>query len=178
MVFYIYKMKDVNYIGSTNDIKHRVVEHRYNCYNNKSKRHNLILYQYVREKQINIQLEILAVYKKKCSNKIQRLVEQFYINKYNSKKSGLNDKNAFINKKKSTRIYSRNYRKNNPKKCKESYKKWWDKNKVERNKRRNVKINCPKCNGLISKRNLKEHQRTKKCKELSKFSHRAIIEVK
>ena len=44
---------------------------------------------------------------------------------------------------------------------------WWDKNKVERNKRRNVIINCPKCNGLIQKRSLSSHQKTKKCKKLA-----------
>lgn len=177
MVFYIYKIKDINYIGSTNDIKHRVIEHRYNCYNNKSNRHNLILYQYIREKQINIELEILSVYKKECSNKIQRLVEQFYINKYNSKKRGLNDINAFINKKKINREYAKNYRKNNPKKCKEYNKKWWNKNKVERNKRRNVIISCPKCNSSIQKRSLSSHQKSKKCKELSKISQSLVIKI-
>ena len=63
-------------------------------------------------------------------------------------------------------------------KCKEYYKMWYEKNKVERNKRRNVKINCPKCNGLIQKRSLSSHQRSNKCKKLSKISQGGVIEVK
>jgi len=94
MVFYIYKIKDVNYIGSTKNIKVRTQQHRY--HHNNKQNWDMLVYQYTREKNINIELEILGVYKKKCSRKIRLLVEQYYINKYNSIKNGLNNCNAFI----------------------------------------------------------------------------------
>ena len=105
MVFYIYKMKDVNYIGSCRNIKERYYLHKRNCWNKKANRHNLLVYKFIREKNKNIELEILFCYKGECSNKIQRLVEQFYINKYDSKNNGLNSYNAFTNRK----IYEKNY---------------------------------------------------------------------
>ena len=55
MVFYIYKIIGVNYIGSTNDIKERCRLHNINCFNNKNyKKYNYLVYQYIREKKIDI----------------------------------------------------------------------------------------------------------------------------
>jgi len=170
MVFYIYKIKNCNYIGSTNDIKNRTNSHKSCCYDKKLKGYNFLVYQYIREKKLNIQLEILGVYKKKCSNKIKRLVEQYYINKYDSVYNGFNMINAFTNNKK----YHKDYWKKN----KELNKKYYEKNKEKRKKRKkeyyeknkekiNTKINCPLCNGLITKRELKRHQKTKKCRKNS-----------
>lgn len=99
MVFYIYKIKDVNYIGSTKNIKERTVRHRSNTNNKNSNTYNLLLYQYCRKKNKKIKLEILAVYKKKCSIKLRALVEQYYINLYDSKNNGFNCNNAFSNQK-------------------------------------------------------------------------------
>jgi len=181
MVFYIYKIIGVNYIGSTNDIKQRVLQHKCCCFNKKSKNHNMLVYQYIREKQKNIELEILFCYKKECSFKIQRLVEQFYINKYDSVNNGLNSYNAIVNRKK----HRKEYREKNKEKIKKQRKKCYEKNKkkskeyYEKNKEKikkrvnerakknkekiNKKINCPYCNCLISKQGLKRHQRTIKC---------------
>ena len=197
-MFYIYKIKDVNYIGSCKDIKERTNTHKTKCWNKKSNRRNLLVYKFIRQKNKNIELEILFCYKGECSNKIQRLVEQFYINKYDSKNNGLNMYNAFTNNIKASREYAKEYRKNNPNKykeynkkyCKKYYKKnkkkmneyhkkyleknkkkmneyhkkYREENKEILNQKKRTKINCPFCNDLISKRNLKRHQRNKKCK--------------
>jgi len=214
MVFYIYKMKNINYIGSTTNVKRRTQEHKTNVIYKKGTAYNYLIYQYIREKQINIQLEILAVYKKKCSYRIRLLVEQYWINQYDSVKNGLNNNNTFITEKykkkysKEWRLKNRDYLLKQKKldyiKNKEHYnklKKIWDinnrdkikgyydkrmKNPLNREKRnecsrkhyqkikhkRSVKINCPKCNSLISSGALRAHQRSNKCKELSKFSNR------
>ena len=197
-MFYIYKIKNLNYIGSTHDIKKRTNQHKSKCWKKTSDKYNLLVYQYIREKKINIELEILFCYKKKCSFKIQRLVEQYYINKHNSVNNGLNMHNAFTNNIKASREYAKEYRKNNPKKCKEYnkeyckkyykknrkkmnedhkkyrkenkeiineyHKKYLEKNREILNQKKKTKINCPLCNDLISRRNLKRHQRSKKCK--------------
>ena len=163
MTFYIYKMKGINYIGSCGDIKLRTQQHKTKCYNENSKKYNLLVYQYIREKKKDIELEILFCYKKECSKRIKLLVEQYYINQYDSVNNGLNSRNAFTNKKK----YNKKYKQDNKEKIKKHNKKHYQTNKEKINKKRNMKINCPKCNCLILKRNLKEHQRTKKCKKLS-----------
>jgi len=170
MVFYIYKIKNINYIGSTDNIKRRTREHKTKCYNENNKNYNLLVYQYIREKQIEIELEILGVYKKKCSKRIKLLVEQFYINKYNSINDGLNSRNAFTNKKKYRKKYNQDnkehikeyrkkYRDDNNEKLKQGKKKYREKNKEKLKQ----KINCPICDCLIRKQHLKRHQKTKKC---------------
>jgi len=163
------------------------------------------VYQYIREKNIDIELEILFCYKGNCSNRIQRLVEQFYINKYDSVNNGFNIINAFTNQKKyyeknkdkilkknkkyreenKDKIknyhieYSKKYYQENKKKKKNYYEENKDKiknyhieycakNKEQMSKKRKVKINCCLCGSLISKYQIKRHQRSKKCKSLSK----------
>ena len=189
MVFYIYKMKDLNYIGSCVDIKKRTKYHKTKCWNKKSDRYNLLVYKFIREKNKNIELEILFCYKDECSNKIQKLMEQFYINKYDSKNNGLNSYNAFSNnkkykkkwyeknkdktKKRSKEYYEKNkdkirkrnkkyhktYREKNRDKLRKKNKEYREKNK-EFTKR---KINCPICKCSIRKDGLKRHQKTDKC---------------
>jgi len=56
--------------------------------------------------------------------------------------------NAFLNKKK----YDKEYKKKYKEKIKEKMKQ---------------KINCPICNSLVRKNELKRHQKTKKCKSFS-----------
>ena len=63
MVFYIYKIIGVNYIGSTNRIKQRCSQHKNFCFK-KNVKNNYPIYQYIREKEIDIELEILFCYKK------------------------------------------------------------------------------------------------------------------
>jgi len=191
-MFYIYKLANLNYIGSTKDINKRLISHIGACYY--CKRHkNIKVYKYIRENNIKIELIILAVYNKNCSYKIQRLVEQFWINKYNSKHNGLNTDNAFTNKKKMQLIYNKQYYQNNKEREKKRNKDYYyknreynleyasnylQKNREEINKKRrmayqknknkiNIKINCPKCGTLTSKKHIFTHQKTKKCNNLS-----------
>jgi len=168
MVFYIYKIKNVNYIGSTNDIKRRCWGHKSSCWNENSKDYNCLVYQYIREKNIKIELEILFCYKGNCSNRIQRLVEQFYINKYDSKNNGFNTDNAFTNHKKYQKEYKKKYNVKNYEKNKEIKKKWYEKNKERLSQKRKGKINCCLCCSLVRKSDIKRHQRSKRCKSLSK----------
>ncbi len=170
MVFYIYKMRDINYIGSCRDIKKRTNEHKCKCYNENLKNYNLLVYKHIREKKIKIELKILGVYKRKCNNKIKRLVEQYYINEYNSVNNGLNTINAFLNKKKYMKKYDKKYRDDNKDKIKQKAKLHYEKNKkkfkeINKKYRENnkQKINCPICKCSITKCNLKRHQKTKKC---------------
>jgi len=187
MVFYIYKIVGINYIGSTNNIKRRCRKHKSSCWNENGIDYNYLVYQYIREKNIKIELEILFCYKDNCSNRIQRLVEQFYINKYDSVNNGLNSQSAFgfdekkyqkkyrEERKEYHKKYSKKYREENKEKIKKYKKKWRQENKEKileqqkkyREKYREkykVKINCCLCDSLVRKSDIKRHQRSKKCK--------------
>jgi len=126
MVFYIYKLKGVNYIGSTNNLVDRQRIHNKRCYKDKK---DLKLYNHLRANNIKIEIILLAVYNRKCSNKIKKLVEQYWINKYDSNNNGLNVYRAFRSKKQKKeqqRLGQEKFRKNHKnkiKKYKAAYKK-------------------------------------------------------
>ena len=229
MVFYIYKLKKCNYIGSTNNLNKRLRQHKYDCYD--KNRCGMKVYKYITENNIKIELEELYYYPNECSNKIQRLVEQFYINKYNSINNGLNTFNAFISRKQrleENRKYLKLYRMSNKQKIKQYYqtnknkrKEYLKKNKqkikqynkeyyqtnkqyskeyyqtnknkrkeyVKKNKQKikqykieyriknkekikqknRIKINCHICGSLITKCNIKRHQKSIKCQNFVKL---------
>jgi len=193
MVFYIYKMKGINYVGSTIDIKQRCWKHNDKCWNENSNAYNSLLYRYIREKNIKIELEILGVYKRECNNRIRLLVEQYYINLHDSVNNGFNNINAFTNRKKYyeenkdkinkqrkkhyeenkekiNNIKNKRYKENKEyrEKIKQKRNKYYQENKEKVNQKRKIKINCCLCGSLISKYQIKRHQKSKKCKSLSK----------
>lgn len=145
----IYKIKGVNYIGSTKcNLNRRRLNHKSMCWNKKNKQYNFPLYQELRQRNMkDIQLEILLI----CfvGSKAKSIIEQYYIDKFDSIKNGINNVRAYTNKKK--------YNRELDKKIKPIY---YQKNKEFVNR----KINCPICNCLIMRRQLKRHQITKKCK--------------
>jgi len=55
------------------------------------------------------------------------------------------------------------YRKNNEDKLKQQKKEYYENNKEELKQKQIVKVKCEFCNCEIQKRNLKEHEKTKKC---------------
>lgn len=128
-------MKGINYIGSTNNIKTRTRLHNVACYNTNSRGYNFSIYKHIREKKINIELEILGVYKRECTKRIKLLVEQFYINKYNSVNNGLNKNNAFGLDKKKLKQHWKTYRQKNLEKVKEKDRNYYYNNKEKCNKR-------------------------------------------
>ena len=145
----IYKIKGVNYIGSTKcNLNRRRLNHKSMCWNKKGRQYNYSLYQELRRRNMkNIQLEILVI----CfiGSKAKSRIEQYYIDKFDSIKNGLNNVRAYTNKKEYDRELDK---KNKPI--------YYQKNKDFLNR----KINCPICNGLIMRRQLKRHQRTLRCK--------------
>ena len=104
MGFIIYKMESCNYVGSTErGLNHRLLSHRKHCRYSTDTRHNLKIYKHIRENSLSIKLIPLFTYNKQCSFKIQRLVEQYYIDKHDSIENGLNTNRAFTNRKKYSR---------------------------------------------------------------------------
>jgi len=129
------------YVGSTNNLKNRINEHKSTCNNEKSKNYNLNLYQYIRENGgINeYQFIILECYV--CNFKHELYYkEDDYIKIYDN---NLNSKRAYLTRQEykkrlneyAKKYYDENidkfkkYRENN----KEYLKKWYENNKEEIN---------------------------------------------
>jgi len=153
-------MKRTNYIGSTIDIKKRFRDHKYNCYNKNSVQYYYKVYKHIRANSLTIKPKIYATYKvngtKEFNQKMKRLVEQFYIDKYDTINNGLNTIKAFANAK------------DNKEQINENKRKYYLNNKDEINKlRRNGKVKCEKCKLDVCRKDyLATHQRTNKCKRI------------
>jgi len=94
-MFIIYKINKVNYIGCTTNFRKRIWEHRHHKNNKSSVRYNSKLYTYLRNNNIKLELIPLFRYKKKLKfPRIKRLVEQWYINLFDSICHGFNEYNA------------------------------------------------------------------------------------
>jgi len=162
----VYKIDGINYIGSTiESLNKRKWKHNSDCYNVKNKNYNISLYIHIREKSLQIKLIPIAYYF--VSNKSRRYAEQYWINKYDSINNWLKSIN-WINKKKK---YHKEYCKKKKEKKKEYNKEYREKNKEIIKKKQKQKINCPKCNCVVSKRNISTHQKSKKCKKLMLLHH-------
>jgi len=162
----VYKIDGINYIGSTiESLNSRKWKHNSDCFNVKRKIYNIPLYIHIREKSLQIKLIPIAYYF--VSNKSRRYAEQYWINKYDSINNGLNSINCVFDEKKSNKKF---YEKNKEKR-KIKQKKYYKKNKKIVNQKQKIKINCPKCNCLISTSNIARHQKSKKCQN----SHSSVI---
>jgi len=154
MVFVIYKLKNVPYIGCTLSIKSRINQHNRCCSYKKSKKYKMKLYKYIRKNKIKIEPKILGIYKRECSLKIRRLVEQYWINKYTDLgQAKFNIIKAFLDKKQTKK-----------KRIKQN-KTYYEANKKERLK---IKI-CLICNGRYSYYTKTRHEKSKhhtKCLEI------------
>ncbi len=131
------------YIGSTKNFNRRKIGHKTDCWNEKSINFNKKLYQFIRENNIDfndLQWEILL--EGECH--IRFLIEDLFIQQYNSIEMGLNERKAFNtkqnyyteNKDKITE-YNLNYYNDNKEKLLEQNKMYYNKNKgkiIEHNK--------------------------------------------
>ena len=136
MYMFIYQITCNNqlYIGSTNNLKNRIRQHRYNCTKITNKKYNLPLYKYIRENGgfENIKIEILKIFDSK-NLEDQKKEEQIFIEKIKPK---LNTHSSYQDIKE---------------------KKIYDNIRYEFEK-----VLCPCCNTLKGKYNIKKHKLTKK----------------
>jgi hypothetical protein len=134
MTFIIYKIRHCNYIGSTENIKQRKWRHITSCRIKNNPNHNNSVYKHLRENNIKIELIPLAIYRKKCSYRIRTLVEQYWINKFNSIDNGYNTNKSFSSKKdtkEKQRKQSKIYRETNKEQCSKYKKEYHKKNRDE-----------------------------------------------
>ena len=133
IIWYIYRIKGTNYIGSTKDIHHRRNQHQTTSFNPNDRCYNYPVYKYIRLSNINeIELEILDW--KKCDKHNALLLENEYIKKYDSIENGQNNQLAYLSREekiKRARVY-------------------YKKNKDEINSKKKIKWTCPICLSKIN----------------------------
>ena len=144
--YYIYRIPQINYIGSTSNIKRRKAQHKL-------------------KRKIKCDLNILcAVF---VGDKVRRVIEQKYINIYDSINQGANKLKSYITteeKIKQKKIYVEK----NKKKIVAMFRKYYLKNKhkILENKRAywREKINCNNCGLEMCRDSIYKHKKTFRCK--------------
>ncbi len=117
MVVYIYKMnvKDKYYIGSTENIRERITNHKKSCYNIKNKKYNLKVYKYIRENCCDwseVSFYILDVYDD-ISDDFKFEMEQYYMDYFSNNLNMIRakyDKNIYNEKQRLKRQNDEEYR--------------------------------------------------------------------
>jgi len=139
-VIYIIKHKTDDtkkvYVGSTNDFKRRISQHRKNCNNEKNKKYNFKLYQYLRENGGFYMYEIIILECYVCNFKNELYYKEddyikIYDNNLNSKRAYLTDEE--YKKKNNEKV--KKYREEHIEERKEYNKKWYENNKEEINEK-------------------------------------------
>ncbi len=164
MFIYIYKLikkgavnDDMVYIGSTNDVKYRMYNHKCRCTNPESPKYNYKVYKYIRENGGFDEWEMLVIDEievplKKCVERDK--YEQEYITKYDA----VNKLNIHY----SSRTHQE-YREDNREKAIEYAKIYYKDNIQICLKKRKQNVCCEICGLFVRKYDLCKHQRTQKC---------------
>jgi len=125
------------YVGSCKDYKIRFSNHKSDCFNEKNGGYNYKVYRFIRQYGIeNFTFEVIEVLDDDTTEHDMKLREQFYIDKYDSKKS-MNSQDAIltVDMKEYMRKYNVEYNEKNSEKLKdkrhEKYKKNRDKIKAQ-----------------------------------------------
>ena len=149
----IYRMEGVNYIGSTtNPLIYRTYCHFDKCFNRKDDiGYNRPVYKYVRENMIIIKLIPIKVLF--LGNVSRRMVEQYYIDKYDSINNGLNTNRAY----RSIQVKQNQYKKGSTI--------FYNKHKTKIHKKARAKVKCNKCGSVLCRDTLVRHYKSKNVKD-------------
>ena len=143
--FTIYKMKSINYIGSTCDLSKRQIKHNSDCFGQCK---NAKVYQHIRQNFLKI--ELIPLVEIFVGDKARAMIEQVFIDKYDSVENGYNTYKAYqtsselklhekeYNKKNKERVAKRQkeYNEKNKEHIAKQGKRWRDKNKKRIAKRK------------------------------------------
>ena len=193
----IYKLKhnldydDLNiYIGSTTNFRGRKNCHKNNCYNEKSKKNNIPIYQFIRDNGGWDEWIMIAIEEYPCDSKKKlETRERYYIDLLRpilnknipsrTYKEWYENNKEIINQKKKeyredNKEYFKKYFKDNKEILNQKKKEYYEANKeiisqkqkeyTEANKEKLYeKVICDKCGCESTKNHLKRHQKSKKC---------------
>jgi len=133
------------YIGSTNNYKQRMDNHKSNCNNPNSPHHNYKIYKFIRDNGGWSNWSKMIIANIDVKNKLeQKKYEQFYIDLL---EPSLNCCRSYIT---SEQLKEQ---------LKEYYKEYYNRNKEKINERQRKKMNCI-CGGRYTRRHKSHHERT------------------
>ena len=136
------------YVGSCQDLNIRIKHHRTDCNNKNSPKYYRKVYQFIRENGgfDNFKFIWLELFKTDDTIFLKQL-EQHYMDTF--------PRELLLN---SLRAYTTEEEKREQ--FRQGSKKYYKENKDELNKKRKVKVPCPKCSKSISKRHIARHLKT------------------
>ena len=168
--FTIYKMKGINYIGSTCDLRVRLKNHNYDCFGQCK---NQKVYQHIRQNYLTI--ELIPIAHIFVGDKARKMIKQVFIDKYDSIENGYNTIMAYQtsceNKERNAKQKKAHYEKNRERLLKQK-REYYEKNKervVKRqmehrnknkdaiNAKRRAKAPCPHCQKVMRKGSITRH---------------------
>tara|TARA_R110002073_G_C9286500_1_gene565644 strand:+ start:293 stop:841 length:549 start_codon:yes stop_codon:yes gene_type:complete len=169
---FIYKLccKDVNvkeiYVGSSTNMKQRKNGHKNTCNNITYQRHNLKVYQYIRENGGWSNWSMIWIKDYPCNSRRELEAEEDKIMR--ELNATLNTNDPVRNKEKRKewcKEYNKKWREKNKEILKQKKQVYVNKNKEELNRKRAVKIIC-ECGCEIRKGDLSRHRKSKKHQSL------------
>jgi hypothetical protein len=183
-VMYKIVPKDLNndfvYVGSTTEFTKRKSSHKFNCLKEKSNRHNLKIYQTIRENGGWEEFQMIKIENYPCEDHNESLArERYWLEHFNAnlnvvkpcrtKKEYYNDnkKNWDVYNQRRDKVkvaeYKKMYAQENKVKIADYKKQYYEKNKNKISEQSKPKVTC-KCGCEVSKVALKRHFKTLKHK--------------
>tara|TARA_R110001592_G_C12875387_1_gene724171 strand:- start:43 stop:615 length:573 start_codon:yes stop_codon:yes gene_type:complete len=154
------------YIGSTTNFRNRKSTHKSMCNNSYYSDYNNKVYKFIRENGGFENWDMILIQYYSCNGKRQlEAKEREYIEIL---KSTLNTNIPTRTKKEynqDTKINRLEWVNNNNDKIKNNRKNYYENNKEKLKEKSKVKIECEYCKCIITKRQLKRHQQSLKCKK-------------
>ena len=187
VIYHIRHMEsnEVVYVGSTTNFSQRKGKHKYDCNNEEGKHFTYPIYCHIRDNGGFNCFEVIPIKSLKLENKTELLIaEQEEIDKHrtlvNSRKAHMTiedrkeydkqyDKQYYQEHKEVIAEKKKQYREENKEKIKQQEKLYYQENKEiikeKQQQRQKQTVKCPICNSISLRRQLKRHQRSKKCQE-------------
>jgi hypothetical protein len=162
-------INDKYYIGSTENIRDRINDHKSSCYNINCVKYNRKVYKYIRENcddWSEVSFEILDIYDD-ISSDFKLEMEQYYMDYFSNNlnmKRAKYDKNINNEKQRLKLQNDEEYRN----KINENRRLKLQNDEEYRNKRNEIrreKVEC-ECGIIVNRYNIKRHRKSKKHKEL------------
>ena len=178
--FYKIVCKDENikdcYVGKTNNLRNRWYSHKFNCNNKNSDRHNLKLYQFIRENGNIDNWNIIEIEKNEYDDKDSAIRERYWIEDLNSNLNNdipsqtlkENHKKYYENNKEKIKEKQKEYREKNKEHIKEREKEYREKNKekIKKEKKEYREKNKEKRKEYIKEYCEKNKEKIKKYQEI------------
>ena len=154
--------KEVVYVGSTSKFPQRKASHKYDCNHEERKQSTTPIYCHIRDNGGFDCFEVIPIKLLKLENKTQLLIaEQEEIDRHRTLVNGRKAHMTIEDRKEHDKKYYQEHKTE-----RRQYKKlYYQENKEIINEKSNESIKCTICNSNTSRRNLKQHQRSKKCQE-------------